>query len=122
MIGASGTYAINNTDLALQPTEGRWLPREQYGVDGGGHPIYSAVRSFELSWQLISQSDFQQIVNFYDQVSNTGTCSVDLPRWGDTQYIFTTYSGCTLSEPQVSSYFNEHTMDAKLLILNIRTS
>ena len=121
-IGASGSYAANGTNLTLQPTEGRWLERDSFGIDGGGHPVYSNVRNFELSWQLISPADFAQILGFYNQVQNTGTASADLPEWGANAFQFKSYSGCTMQEPTASAYFNEYIQEAKLLILNIRTS
>lgn len=118
--GLSGTYAINTTQITLQPTEGRWNERQDYGFDGLGHPIYSQVATFELRWQLISPSDLSQIINFFAQVSNTGTVAVDLPKWGDSQYSFYRYSGCTLSNVRVGEFFNEYYTDARLLIYNVR--
>lgn len=120
--GLSGAFAFNGTNLTLQPTETRWGERESYGIDGAGHPIYPNVRTFEMTWQLISASDLSQLVNFFNIVSSTGTVVADLPKWGDVQYLFYGYSGCTLSEPVVSTHFAEHTQDVKLLILNIRTN
>lgn len=118
--GLSGTYAVNTTQLSLQPTEGRWGERQEFGFDGLGHPIYSAVATFELRWQLISPSDLSQIVGFFNAVQNTGTVAVDLPKWGDSQYSFYRYSGCTLSQVRVGEFFNEYYTDARLLILNVR--
>lgn len=120
-VGASGSYSFNGTNLSLQPTEGKWNQRDQLGTDGQGHPIYPLVRTFELSWGLISVLDLQQIINVYNGVQNTGTFSVDLPQYGAAGYQFQTYSGCTLSEVQVGSYFNEYVNDVQLLIYNVRT-
>lgn len=119
-IGLSGSYAVNGTNLSLQPTEGRWNQRDSYGYDGAGHPIYSQFRTFELKWQLINASDLSQLITFFDSVSNTGTVAVDLPRYGANSYIFYRYSGCTLNEVQVGAYFEEHVQDVTLLILQIR--
>src|SRR5688500_10315800 len=99
--GLSGTYAVNNTNLTLQPTDGKWNEPQDYGFDGTGHPIYSQMRTFEMRWQLISPSELSQIITFFSQVQNTGTVAVDLPKWGDSQYLFHRYSGCTLSEVRV---------------------
>lgn len=118
--GLSGSFAINGTNLSLQPTTQHWLDRESYGIDGAGHPVYSQFKSYELTWQLISPSDFAQLVNFYNQVSNTGTVVVDLPRWGSSTYDYYSYSGCTLTEPTLGEDFVEHFQEAKMLILKIR--
>ncbi len=120
-IGASGTYAAGGTDFTLQPTSGRWLGRGELGFDGSGHPIYPGVRSFEMSWQLVNASDLSQIIDFYNQVQNTGTIAVDLPKWNGNPYQFERYSGCTLGEPTVEAFFSEHTQEARLLIYNIVT-
>lgn len=117
--GLSGTYAFNGVDLQLEPTEGRWIERPALGMDGNGHPIYPRTRSFELSWQLISPADLNQIRTSYDSVSNTGTIAVDLPQWNAADYRFARYSGAILSEPTVGAYFNEYVSDIRLLITNI---
>lgn len=121
-IGLSGSYAFNGTNLTLQPTEGQWHERPAFGIDGAGHPIYGSVRDFELSWGLMPVSDLQQLYNTYNAVQNTGTCSVDLPQYGASQFIFATYSGTTLQEPTVGAYFQEHVTDVRLLILQVRTN
>lgn len=121
-IGLSGSYAINNTNLTLQPTTGRWTERPSYGVDGGAHPVYSSIRSFELTWVLISTSDAKQIIDFYNAVGNTGSVVACLPKWGDTDYTFFNYSGTTLQEPTVGEYFQGFIQEVKLLILNVRTN
>lgn len=119
MVGASGTYAVQGTDLTLKPTQGRWLDRDVLGYDGDGHPIYPAVRSFEMSWQYISASDLSQIIGFYNQVQNTGTVAVDLPLWNGNPYQFNRYSGCVLEEPTVGAFFEGTISEVKLLVHNI---
>ena len=118
-IGATGSYAVQAVEFNLQPSRGRWLDRDVLGVDGGAHPVYPAVRSFEMSWQLINASDLAEIIGFYNQVQNTGTVAVDLPAWNGNPYQFQRYSGCTLSEPMVGEFFNEHTQEVRLLIYNV---
>lgn len=120
-IGLSGSYAVNGTNLSLQPTEGKWNQRDSYGYDGGGHPIYSQFRTFELKWALISTSDLVQLINTFNAISNTGTVVFDLPQYGASAYQFQRYSGCTLNEVSVGAYFQEHVMDVTLLVLQIRT-
>lgn len=121
MIGLSGTYALNNTDFQLQPTTGKWVERTNYGVDGGGHPVYPATRKFEAEWVLISPTDAKQIIDFYNLVGSTGTVTACLPEWGNTNYTFKNYSGTTLSEPEVGTYFQGYIESVKLLIMNVRT-
>lgn len=122
MIGLSGSYALNNTDLTLQPTTGKWMDRTNYGVDGGGHPVYSQLRSFELTWELISPSDAKQIIDTYNLVGNTGTVVACLPEWGTLEYQFRNYSGVTMQEPSVGTYFQGFIQTVRLLLLNIRTN
>lgn len=119
--GLSGSYAIQGTDLTLQPTTGRWQSKDALGLDGAGHPIYPAFKNFEASFQLMSISDFNQLYTFFLSVSNTGTVAVDLPQFSAADYRFNRYSGCILHEPSVGEYFNEYVTDVRLLITNIRT-
>lgn len=122
MQGASGTYALNGTRFILQPTEGSWDSRDVQGIDGNGHPIYSALREFNVSWQLAHPNDVKQLIDAYNIVQNTGTVVFDLPKWGDADYIFYSYSGCTMREPVVGAYFNGYISDVKLTILKVRTN
>lgn len=120
--GLSGSYAFNNTNLTLQPTTGKWVERPSYGVDGEAHPVYSSIRSFELTWALISPSDAKQIIDFYNLVGNTGSVVACLPEWNNVEYSFRNYSGTTLQEPTFSEYFQGFITEARLLILNVRTN
>lgn len=120
MIGASGTYAVNANQLDLQPTTHQWQERQGYGFDGNAHPIQSAVRNYELGWQLMSPAEFNELVGFYN-ASSTGSVAVDLPSFSAATYQFARYSGCTLSEPTFGGYFNGYLQDVKMLIYNIRT-
>lgn len=121
MQGASGTYAFNNTDFLLPPTSGKWNQRDSLGIDGLGHSIYPAVRTFELTWALISTIDLKQIIDVYNTVSNTGTVVACLPKYGDTDYIFFNYSGVTMQEVSVEEYFQGYVQGVRLLLMNIRT-
>ncbi len=119
--GLSGSYGFNGTNLTLQPTTGKYVERSSYGIDGGGHGIYPAVRNFELYWQLIDPADAQQIINFYNLVGSTGVVTSCLPQWGAADFRFTNYSGTTLMEPTVGEYFQGFITEVRMLILNVRT-
>lgn len=119
--GLSGSYAFNDVNLTLQPTTGKWTERTDYGMDGGRHPVYSALRNFELTWQLISPSDAKQLIDVYNTVGNTGSVVACLPEWGATEYQFRNYSGTTMQEPTVGEYFQGYIKEVKLLLLGIRT-
>ena len=118
--GASGSYAINGVEI-LQPTSGRWLSRDRLGIDGNGHVIYPGVREFEMKFVLSSPSDYNQILGYYNAVSNTGTVVIDLPQFGAASYVFYSYSGCVLQEPEVGTYFSTYHNDVTLLVTKIRT-
>lgn len=113
-------YQINGTDLTLQPEEGAWDNRKEYGVDGGGHKIYPRTRSFQLRWGWMSASEFAQIKNFY-LAAQTGTITASLPQYGGSSYAHTTYSGCVLEEPQIGKYWEEYVSNVSLIISNIVT-
>ena len=115
------TYKINGTELSLQPTNGAWQPKKSFGIDGTGHIIYSSVREFRMEWDIMSASDFSQLQGFYDLVGTTGTVVVDLPEYGASAYGFKSYSGCTLREPELGAFFEEHAQSVSLLVMNIKT-
>ncbi len=120
-IGASGSYGINGVDFTLQPTSGRWIPQSSVGITGDGHPIYPAVHEFQIRWNLSEQVDLNQIQTFRDSVILTGTVPVDLPIYRGPAYIFYTYTGCTLYEPDRGEYFSENTTEFILTVGNIHT-
>ena len=120
MQGVTGSYAINGVELTLQPTQGRWNEAQDYGFDGTGHPIYSTVRTFELSWGIKSPAELSQLITFFESVRATGTVAVDLPQRNAIEYSFYRYSGCTLSDVRTGEYFEKHIQEVRLLIYNIR--
>jgi len=122
MQGASGTFGINGTDFILPPSTAAWGTRDTLGIDGNGHPIYPALRTFEMMWELASPSDVKQLIDTYNSVSNTGTVVFDLPKWGDANYIFYSYSGCVLREAETGVYFNEYITDVRVIIDKVRTT
>lgn len=115
-------YRINNTDLLVQPTQGRWMPRDSLGIDGNGHMVYPKYRDFEMSWELIDVTSLKQLQDFFDNLGATGTVSVDLPTHKTASFGFTTYSGCVMREPEFGEYFEEHPGSIRLLISRIKTS
>lgn len=115
------TYKVGGTEFSIQPTQGRWLPRAEMGVDGNGRPIYSAVREFEITWGLLEASQVNQLQNFFAAVGATGTAVVSLPKYAASTYIFYDYTGCVIREPQLSHFFSENTTEVILLISKIRT-
>jgi hypothetical protein len=118
--GASGTFAVFGTNIS-QPTSGRWSQRSQIGTDGNNKPVYPTVRDFEMAWNLMPTSELKTIID-YSLASQTGTLVVDLPKWGDANYIFYSYSGTVSEEPSVGEYFSGYVLDVKWNLTNIRTN
>lgn len=122
-IGLSGTYAVNGVDFTLQPTSARPAQRTNYGIDGGGHPIYDAHRDYEIQWDLMPPADVVQIINAYNLVQNTGTLSFDLPKYGSNLVNeFHTYSGTTIDEPEFGEGFMGYWTNVRLVIHLVRTN
>jgi hypothetical protein len=121
MNGFSGTYAVNGTNFLLQPSVGNWVVRNELGRDGNNKPIYPAIRDYELQWDLIDSASLNQLINM-QQASVTGAVVVDLPKWGDANYLFYSYSGTVVDEPTVGEYFMGYSSSVKLILRNIRTN
>jgi len=115
------TYKINGTELVIQPTKGRWMDRQPVDIDGWGHPIYPPYRQFEMSWQLGTMEQADQLRDFFLAVGSTGTVVVDLPKYATDPYAFYAYTGCVLQEPSYGTFFTEHHTDIMLLVTRIRT-
>ena len=121
MQGTSGTYAINGTAFLLPPTKSNWEVRDTLGRDGNNRPIYPAFRDYNFSWDIMSTTEINQIINA--QLSSvTGTLVMDLPKWGDTTYQFFSYSGTIANEPSVGEYFTTYVMNVSWKISNVRTN
>jgi hypothetical protein len=115
------TFKFNDTLLSLQPSDHNWVTRNSYGIDGGGHNLYPAVRQYQLKFSLSSSSDFIEVLNAYNTVAVTGTIVVDLPEWGNSTYQFKSYSGCTLAEPEFSNFYENYYQEVSIMVMNIRT-
>lgn len=115
------TFAVNGTELVIQPTTGRWIPQPLVGVTPNGVPIYPGVRSFELRWNLVTPEHANQIVTFFETIGFTGTANVRLPEYATASYQFAYYSGCVLYQPEFGVYFAEHYQDIVMTIGNIIT-
>lgn len=117
--GYSGTYAFNGSELSIQPTTGRWMPQSPVGINGNGIPIYPRVREFELRWNLSDPALFNQVRGYFDALQFTGTVVVDLPKYKSADYQFYSYSGCSLYQPDLGTYFTEHIQDLVMIVGNI---
>lgn len=115
------TYKVQGVEISIQPTEGRWFPRRVIGEDGNGRPIYSAVREFEMRWALTDTAQVNTLQNYFNGVGATGTSVVDLPQYAAATYVFFSYSGTVLREPEFSPFFAESIKDVVLLVTKIRT-
>ena len=114
-------YQINGTDIDIEPASGRWMPRDTFGIDGNGHPLYSAVRQYRIEWSALTPAQHNQLQGFFEDVITTGTATVQLPEFGASTYTFKNYSGCVLREPNVDRYYAENLLDTSLLVTNIDT-
>lgn len=117
--GYSGTYAINGTDLSIQPTSGRWLPQSLLGTSGGGIPIYPRVREFELRWNLSDPALVDQLRSAFTALGFSGSVVMDLPKYSASTYLFQSYSGCSLYQPERGAYFSEHITEVVMVVGNI---
>lgn len=106
----------------IQPSTHHWVSRPSMGFDGGGHPMYVAVRSYEMGWDMMSATGANQLQYFYNLCSASGTVIMDLPKYMGGGYLFQSYTGCVLQEPTFDNYFNEFEQTLKLVVNNIRTA
>lgn len=111
-----------NGHVVYAPTTGRWLPQRPIDVQGDNRPIYSAVRAFEMRWVLLSYSEWANLQSLFDAIQASGTVTVRIPTFPTatgSAFGYTTYSGCTLAEPVIGTFFEQYPTDVLLLIGNI---
>jgi len=114
-------FEINGTGIPIDPTEGRWMPRDVEGIDGNGRAIYASTREFQFRWGLLSPGQVWQLQEWWQTIGSTGTITAALPRYAWPTYTFFTYTGVHIQEPVVDVYFTENYTDVTLLVTNIRT-
>jgi hypothetical protein len=114
-------YKINGVEFPIQPTSGRWTPKQIFGITGDGHAMYPGVREFEMRWGLLDATGTNQLQNFFNAVSVTGTVVVELPKYASPGWIFYAYSGVLIREPEFGPYFNTYTQEVTLTVSQIKT-
>ena len=113
-------FKINGTSLTHQPSEHRWKERDPLGLTGDGKPLYDAFHEYELEWDFLNPTEYNEIFTYYSAIGITGSAVVSLPRYAFATYTFFAYSGCLLSEPTYENYFEEYYQGVRLLITRIR--
>ena len=114
-------FKINGTSLTHQPTNHRWVDRDPLGLTGDGKPIYAGFREYELEWDFLNATEFNELKTYFDSIGLTGTAVVSLPQYGAASYAFFAYTGCIISEPGAEGYFEEYYQQVRLLVSRIRT-
>lgn len=114
------TFKINGVAFSRQPTSHRWINQSPFGITGDGHMSYSAFREYELEFDFASASEFSDFNNYFQSIGVTGTAAVDLPDYATPTYVFRTFSGVIVSQPEYGDFFENFYQSAKLTISRIR--
>lgn len=112
---------FNGTGLMLAPTTAGWSPQDSLGINGYGQAIYPSLREFHMEFNLESQGEFYELINYFRQVSTTGTLVATLPAWGTNTFQYRDYSGTIVRQPEMGEYFAEEYPSAVKIILLVRT-
>lgn len=113
-------YKINGFTFVIPPTTGRWIEPRVIDIDGNGRPVYPAFTEFQLKWQNLEPSGTYQLYEFFRTINITGTATVELPRYGFSNYTFWEYSGCVVYIPRFGEFFAQNTLDVELTISKVR--
>lgn len=114
-------YKVNGTSFVIGPSTGHWVDRKVLGNDGNGHPIYPAVRSFELKWDFLWPTEFNSLYSYFQAQGPTGTSVVTLPQYPANSWTFFDYTGCILNELQAGDFFEQHYSNVVLVVTGIKT-
>lgn len=112
---------FNGTGLMVQPTTAGWVQQDEIGINGLGISIYPALREFQLTFNLTSQGELYELINYFDQIGTTGSIVATLPAWGANTFQYRNYSGVVLKQPSMTEYFAEQWSTEVNLVLLVRT-
>jgi len=112
---------FNGTGLMLQPTTAGWVVQDTLGINGAGAGVYPALREFQMTFNLTSQGELFELINYFNQVSVTGSLTATLPAWGTNTFQYRDYSGTILRQPEMTEYFAEEWSSQVKLVLLVRT-
>jgi hypothetical protein len=121
MTTVQNAFKINGSSISHQPTDHRWVNRNEIGITGDGHAVYPAIREYELTWDFLTPTEFNEIYTHFLSIGTTGSVAVELPRYANSSYSFYAYSGCILREPTFDAYHENYYTNVKLLIARIQT-
>ena len=113
-------YTLNGTAMDPQPTTGDWVLLDALDDDGNGRPIYSALMDFVMTWQLADTAMFNSILNQWSAASASGSVVAGLPKYGQSTYVFYSYSGTYPERPTIDAYFEQYHTNIKMVIRNVR--
>jgi hypothetical protein len=105
----------------LAPTTAGWVSQDSLGTNGSGHNIYPALREFQMTFNLESQGEFYELINYFNMVGVTGSLVATLPAWGTNTFQYRDYSGTILRQPEMTEYFAEEYASEIKISLLVRT-
>lgn len=111
-------YKINGIDFPIQPSSGKWIPKNVLGIDGSGHTVYSGIGQFEITWDMVSVDEYNSLLSLVD-MSNTGTIVAELPKYGAPSWVYYGYTGSIIGEPSIGEYFETYYSNVVLLVTSI---
>lgn len=109
---------INSVDIATMPSDHDWGDRTTLGYDGNGSPIYTAPRTYEMSWEWVDASTLSQMITAFNGASGTSQ-QVTLPTWNSPTGGYSTYNAI-FTEPTYKNSFMGNYGNVKWLLLNIK--
>jgi len=112
---------LNGVMFTQQPSDHHFLDREPIGIDGNGTAVYSALREYELKWDLVDTDVWNEMYAYFLAQGVTGTLVATLPRWDTTPYQFYNYSGVIMREMTYENWFQNYYMGVKMLLVKILT-
>lgn len=121
MTTVTNAFKIAGVAISHQPTSHKWVERREMGLTGDGHAVYPSIREYELAWDFLSPSEFNELYTHYLSIGVTGSVAVELPQHASATYQFYAYSGCILREPSYQDFFDNYYTNVKLLVVRIQT-
>ena len=95
-------YQINGVSIPC-PTNMQWQVPPTKGIRGDGMKLYDPYYSIQLQWNYLNAADFTTLVRVWKGLYNSGTSVIRVPEYGVTPYVFKTFSGVFVDQPEPQS-------------------
>jgi len=99
------SFKLNGVSLP-SPTSAQWVIPTERGKDLTGQTRYNGLFGFTLTWNLLTQTEYNLLYTTWLGHYGSGTATAQLPEYNNATYQFRVYSGCVFDMPIFGSPYD----------------